>query len=41
MSRSTNGTNNIADMLPLCEQHHHALVHEGQWALTLQPDRTE
>ena len=26
-------------MLPMCEQHHH-LVHDGQWTLTLKPDRT-
>ncbi len=33
------GRTDLANLLPLCSQHHH-LVHEGGWALTLHPDRT-
>ena len=33
------GRTDVANMLPLCDQHHH-LVHEGQWALSLETDRT-
>lgn len=33
------GPTDIANLLPLCEKHHH-LVHEGEWGLSLQPDRT-
>jgi len=33
------GPTDLANMLPLCEQHHH-LVHDGHWTLTLKPDRT-
>jgi hypothetical protein len=32
------GPTDIANLLPLCEQHHH-LVHEGGWVLTMKPDR--
>jgi hypothetical protein len=32
------GTTDIANLLPLCERHHH-LVHEGGWTLTMTPDR--
>jgi hypothetical protein len=33
------GTTDFANLLPLCNRHHH-LVHEGGWKLTLTPDRT-
>ena len=33
------GPTNLANLLPLCNQHHH-LVHDAGWHLTLQPDRT-
>jgi hypothetical protein len=33
------GASNLDNLLPLCSVHHH-LVHEGGWALTLDPDRT-
>ncbi len=33
------GDTDIANLLPLCSTHHHA-VHEGGWGLTLTPDRT-
>ena len=33
-----NGPTDIANLLPLCENHHH-LVHEGGWTLTMTPDR--
>lgn len=33
------GTTDMANLLPLCSRHHH-LVHEGNWKLTLDPDRT-
>lgn len=33
------GPTNIDNLLPLCERDHHR-VHEGQWTLTLTPDRT-
>jgi hypothetical protein len=29
----------VDNMLPLCEEHHH-LVHEGNWNLSMTPDRT-
>jgi hypothetical protein len=32
------GPTDVANLLPLCSQHHHE-VHEGGWQLTLQPDR--
>lgn len=32
------GPTDIAQLLPLCEQHHH-LVHEGGWRLTMRSDR--
>jgi DNA-binding NarL/FixJ family response regulator len=32
------GASDLANLLPLCELHHH-LVHEGGWTLTLAPDR--
>jgi Domain of unknown function (DUF222)/HNH endonuclease len=32
------GRTDLANMVPLCEQHHH-LVHEGGWTLQLFPDR--
>ncbi len=32
------GPTNLANLLPLCETHHH-LVHEGGWTLELHPDR--
>ena len=32
------GPTDIANLLPLCEQHHH-MVHEGGWSLTMTPDR--
>ncbi len=32
------GDTDIANLLPLCERHHH-LVHEGGWGLTMTPDR--
>ncbi len=32
------GTSNIDNMIPLCEHHHH-MVHEGGWTLTMTPDR--
>ncbi len=33
-----NGPSDLANLLPLCENHHH-LVHEGGWTLTMTPDR--
>ncbi|HQZ36850.1 MAG TPA: HNH endonuclease signature motif containing protein, partial [Ilumatobacteraceae bacterium] len=33
------GCTDLDNLLPLCSKHHH-LVHEGGWALALQPDRT-
>ncbi len=33
------GNTDIANLLPVCETHHH-LVHEGGWGLTMTPDRT-
>ena len=33
------GPTNLANLLPLCNRHHH-LVHEGRWTLTLHPDRS-
>jgi len=33
-----NGPTDLANLLPLCENHHH-LVHEGGWTLTMTPDR--
>ena len=33
------GPTNLANPVPLCSRHHH-LVHEGDWHLTLHPDRT-
>ena len=33
------GPTNLANLLPLCNQHHH-LVHDAGWHLTLHPDRT-
>jgi hypothetical protein len=33
------GRTDLANMVPLCERHHH-LVHEGGWTLQLFPDRT-
>ena len=33
------GPTNLDNMIPLCEQHHH-LVHDGQWTLSIKPDRT-
>jgi len=33
------GVTDVANMLPLCSSHHHA-VHEGGWRLALRPDRT-
>jgi hypothetical protein len=32
------GPTDLANLLPLCEQHHH-LVHEGGWSLTMTADR--
>ena len=32
------GTSDLANLVPLCETHHH-LVHEGGWTLRLFPDR--
>ena len=32
------GRTDLADMIGICEQHHH-LVHEGGWTLTMSPDR--
>jgi hypothetical protein len=32
------GPTDIANLLPLCEEHHH-LVHEGGWLLALDRDR--
>jgi hypothetical protein len=32
------GRTDLANMVPLCERHHH-LVHEGGWTLQLFPDR--
>ena len=32
------GPTNLANLVPLCERHHH-LVHEGEWILTMTPDR--
>jgi len=32
------GRTDLDQLLPLCEQHHH-LVHEGNWQLTMTPDR--
>ena len=32
------GASDLANLVPLCEVHHH-LVHEGGWTLTLHPDR--
>jgi len=32
------GRTDIDNLLPLCEKHHH-LVHEGEWGLTMTPDR--
>ena len=33
-----NGSTDLDNLLPLCEQHHHQ-VHEGNWTLTMTPDR--
>jgi hypothetical protein len=33
------GVSDLANLIPLCENHHH-LVHEGGWTLELFPDRT-
>jgi hypothetical protein len=33
-----NGPSDLANLLPLCEAHHH-LVHEGGWTITMTPDR--
>ena len=33
------GPTNLANLLPLCNEHHH-LVHDAGWHLTLHPDRT-
>jgi hypothetical protein len=33
------GPTNLANLLPLCSRHHHA-VHEGGWTLVLHADRT-
>jgi hypothetical protein len=32
------GSTDIDNLLPVCEHHHH-LVHEGRWTLTMTPDR--
>jgi hypothetical protein len=32
------GRTDLDQLLPLCEQHHH-MVHEGNWLLTMTPDR--
>ena len=32
------GPTNLANLLPVCSKHHHA-IHEGGWKLTLQPNR--
>ena len=32
------GKTDLDNLLPLCEQHHH-LVHEGNWTLTMAPER--
>jgi hypothetical protein len=32
------GPSDIANMVPVCERHHH-LVHEGQWTLSMTPNR--
>jgi hypothetical protein len=29
----------LENLIPLCEKHHHR-VHEGQWKLSIAPDRT-
>ena len=36
---SRSGPTLLDNMIPLCEHHHH-LVHEGGWTLTMTPDRT-
>jgi hypothetical protein len=33
------GTTDLANLLPVCSRHHHA-VHDGGWRLVLAPDRT-
>ncbi len=33
------GDTNLDNLLPLCNQHHHA-AHEGRWRIELDPDRT-
>lgn len=33
------GPTDLANLLPLCNRHHH-VVHEGGWSLRLEPDRT-
>jgi hypothetical protein len=33
------GKTDLDNLLPLCEQHHH-MVHEGNWTLTMTPERT-
>ncbi len=35
---SPNGRTDLDNLVPLCSHHHH-LVHEGGWTLTLHPDR--
>jgi hypothetical protein len=35
---SKGGKTTLANLIPLCEPHHH-LVHEGGWELTMTPDR--
>ena len=36
---SFGGATDLANLLPLCSRHHHA-VHEGGWQLRLRPDRS-
>lgn len=33
------GHTNIANLIPVCEKHHH-MIHDGGWQLTMTPDRT-
>jgi len=33
------GPTDIDNLLPVCERHHH-LIHDGNWTLTMDPDRT-
>jgi hypothetical protein len=33
------GPTDIDNLLPICDKHHH-LIHEGDWTLSMTPDRT-